>query len=152
MTKEWRTDQNRATRLYIPYNTAFPGTKRSTDQLYEPAPSASMALDLMPTAQLEAVAARFRLLGDPTRLALLNVLHACGELSVHALAEATGTTQANASKHLRLLDAGGLVTRRPDGPFVYYRVADPMLAAVCTLVCSSIPAPAETSAPVAEAA
>ncbi|MFN3597098.1 MAG: ArsR/SmtB family transcription factor [Rubricoccaceae bacterium] len=100
-----------------------------------------MALDLMPPEQLEAVATRFRLLGDPTRLALLNVLHACGEMPVQALADATGTTHANASKHLRLLDAGGLVARRPDGPFVYYRIADPMLAAVCTLVCSAVPPP-----------
>lgn len=94
---------------------------------------------LIPLADLEPVAARFRLLGEPTRLQILNLLHAEGELSVQAVSEATGQSQANVSKHLRLLHEGGLVSRRQQGYFVYYGIADPTLAAICTLVCSRIP-------------
>jgi ArsR family transcriptional regulator, arsenate/arsenite/antimonite-responsive transcriptional repressor len=93
---------------------------------------------LIPLADLEPVAARFRLLGEPTRLQILNLLHAQGEQSVQAISEATEQSQANVSKHLRLLYEGGLVSRRQQGHYVYYGIADPTLAAICTLVCSRI--------------
>jgi len=94
---------------------------------------------LIRLSNLEQAAARFRLLGEPTRLQILNLLHARGERHVQAVSEAVGQSQANVSKHLRLLYEGGLVARRQEGLFVYYRIGDPTLAAICTLVCSRIP-------------
>ena len=61
-----------------------------------------------------AIAERFRLLSEPTRLRLLDLM-ADGERSVGSLADELGCTQANVSKHLALLADAGLVRRRRDG-------------------------------------
>jgi len=87
---------------------------------------------------MDRVAHRFALLSVPARLELLNRLISDGEQPVHALVESTGMRQANVSKHLGLLADGGLVERRRDGQEVFYRVADPTLAAVCTLICGRL--------------
>lgn len=97
-----------------------------------------MSLPLLPSTVLADVARRFRLLGEPVRLELLNMLHVHGELPVTDLVEASGQSQANVSKHLGLLAAEGMVSRRKDGLFVYYKIADPTLAAICLLVCSKL--------------
>jgi len=83
-------------------------------------------------------ARRFKLLGEPVRLELLNQLQLQGEMNVQELVEATGHLQANVSKHLGLLGREGLVTRRKEGLNAYYSIADPTLAALCTLVCGQI--------------
>lgn len=87
---------------------------------------------------LEDVAQRFRLLGEPVRLELLNLLHLYSEVTVNDLARATGQSQANVSKHLRLMAAEGLVRRRKDGMYAYYRISDPSLSGLCLLVCSQV--------------
>lgn len=86
---------------------------------------------------LELLARRFRVLGDATRLALLQALFA-GERTVQELCAETDTTQANASKHLALLFEQGLVTRQRDGAFVRYRIADVTLERLCQAVCGSL--------------
>jgi ArsR family transcriptional regulator len=86
---------------------------------------------------LELVAQRFRALGDATRLALLQALFE-EERTVQELCAVTGTAQANASKHLSLLLERGLVTRRRDGLFTRYRIADATLQRLCRLVCDSL--------------
>jgi ArsR family transcriptional regulator len=86
---------------------------------------------------LDLVAQRFRALGDPTRLALLQALFE-KERTVQELCGLTGTTQANASKHLALLLERGLVARRRDGSFTRYRIADTTLVELCRLVCDSL--------------
>lgn len=86
---------------------------------------------------LELVAQRFRALGDPTRLALIQALFE-GERTVQELCELTGTGQANASKHLALLADQGILARRKDGLFVRYRIEDPTIVALCDLVCGSL--------------
>ena len=94
--------------------------------------------ELIPRAQLQLVARRFQLLSKPVRLEILNLLHVRGEMTVQELVEATGQSQANLSKHLKVLREGGLVARRQEGVFAYYRINDPMLAALCVLVCSQV--------------
>lgn len=86
---------------------------------------------------LDLVAERFRLLGDPLRLRLLRML-AAGEHSVAALVTASGTTQANVSKHLQLLLRAGVVQRRRDGLHAYYSIADATVFELCDLVCGSL--------------
>ena len=86
---------------------------------------------------LEILARRFRALGDPTRLALLQALFD-QERTVQELCALADTTQANASKHLALLFEQGLVARRRDGLFTRYRIADPTLVQLCRLVCGSL--------------
>ena len=86
---------------------------------------------------LELVAQRFRVLGDATRLALLQALFE-GERTVQELTDQTGASQANASKHLALLLDHGLVARRRDGLFTRYRIADKTLERLCRVVCGSL--------------
>ena len=88
---------------------------------------------------LELVAERFRLLGDPVRLRLLQTLEQ-GEMSVADLVAATGASQANVSKHLQLMLRGGLVQRRREGLFVFYSVSDPRVFELCDVVCGSLTA------------
>ena len=86
---------------------------------------------------LEMVAERFRVLGDPLRLRLLNAL-SDREKSVTELVGETGASQANVSKHLGVLLQGGLIERRKEGLFVYYHCADPNVFEICDVVCGSL--------------
>ncbi|MBD3161738.1 MAG: metalloregulator ArsR/SmtB family transcription factor [Candidatus Latescibacteria bacterium] len=92
---------------------------------------------LMNEKTLDLVAERFRILGDPTRLRILQTLSG-GEMAVADLVAATGAAQANVSKHLQLLLRAGLVRRRKEGLRVYYDVADPQVFRLCDLVCGSL--------------
>jgi DNA-binding transcriptional ArsR family regulator len=86
---------------------------------------------------LALIAQRFRALGDPTRLALLQAMFE-RERTVQDLCAITGASQANTSKHLALLLEQGLVDRRRDGLFTRYRITDPTLEGLCRLVCGSL--------------
>ncbi len=86
---------------------------------------------------LDKVAHRFKALGEPTRLKLVHALMA-GEKSVGVLVEETGLNQANASRHLHNLVQAGIVARRKDGNFVYYRIEDATVFDLCDLVCNSL--------------
>ena len=92
----------------------------------------------VPDSLLSSVAELFRLMGDPVRLRLLNVLVERGEAPVRDLAEAAGQSHQNASKHLRKLAEGGLVACRRDGVEARYHVADPTVPALCVLVCRTL--------------
>jgi ArsR family transcriptional regulator len=87
---------------------------------------------------LALMAEKFRMLSDPTRLAILRVLMHTGEKTVTQIVAETGQSVANVSKHLKLLATGGLLARRKEGPFVKYRLDDPVLEKICELVCDSL--------------
>lgn len=91
----------------------------------------------LPPEALQLVAQRFRVLSDPTRLGVLQALFG-GELTVQQICTATGTTQANASKHLSQLTRAGILGRRKQGSFVYYRIVDPSIYQLCELVCGAL--------------
>ncbi len=92
---------------------------------------------LMTANSIELVAGRFKVLAEPIRLRMLQALEA-GETSVGALAEKMATTQPNVSKHLRILQDAGLVSRRQDGNTAYFSIADPSVFDLCDLVCGSL--------------
>ena len=92
----------------------------------------------IPDEFLILMAAKFRMLGDPTRLAILRALMTGGELNVGQVVEATGCNVANVSKHLKQLAEAGLVSRRKQGSFVLYRLDDPVVEKICELVCDSL--------------
>lgn len=102
-----------------------------------------MAMDL---DLIEEAAHRFALLGDPTRLRIVQALMEHGELSVGAVAERTGTSRFNASAHLNRLALAGLVARRRVGSTVYYRSDDENLPRVCDWICASLRARARSIA------
>lgn len=93
---------------------------------------------LVPESQLKRAARRFKLLSEPVRLELLNQLQQHDEMAVNELVEATGYRQANVSKHLGLLADENLVARRKEGLYVYYRISDPTLSAMCMLMCGRL--------------
>ena len=86
---------------------------------------------------LRLVAERFRMLGDPLRLDLLRALSG-GEMSVGELVKATGASQANVSKHLRLLLNAGMVSKRKEGLHAFYSITDPSVFEICDIVCGSL--------------
>ncbi len=97
---------------------------------------------LHPTPQLgpdalRLVAARFRALGDPSRLRILSHLLA-GELSVEELVHATGFTQTATSRQLAVLRAERIVERRVAGRNAIYRVVDTTIADLCLIVCGGL--------------
>jgi DNA-binding transcriptional ArsR family regulator len=84
-------------------------------------------------AQLEQVALRFRLLGEPMRLRILQAV--CRKpRTVNQIVEAVSATQANVSKHLALLAGAGILARQKEGQRVYYGMKDPLALKLCALV------------------
>lgn len=90
----------------------------------------------MSDKMIALVATRFSLLGDPTRLRILQALER-GEQSVNQVVGLTRASQPNISKHLRALTGAGLVSRRREGNNILYAIADPVIFKLCDLVCRS---------------
>lgn len=93
-----------------------------------------MAHNPMTPGLLEFVAARFKALGEPARLRILDGLRD-GPRTVTQVVEETQLRQANVSKHLAILRSLGLVDRRREGAFVYFSIADARLSSLCDLMC-----------------
>ncbi len=91
----------------------------------------------LPDPLVELIAKRFRVIGEPMRIRLLDRLRE-GEASVHELTEATGATQQNVSKHLGVLHAAGIVARRKEGTRTVYAIADDSVLELCEHVCGSL--------------
>jgi len=70
----------------------------------------------------ESLAARFRALADPTRVAIVNRLASCDECCVCDLNDAFDLSQPTISHHLRVLKDAGLVTSSRSGTWAYYRL------------------------------
>lgn len=102
-----------------------------------------MAKTRLTADMIELVAERFRALAEPARLQIMNVLRD-GEQTVGELVEDTGLGTANLSKHLQHLHAAGFVTRRKDGLFVYYRLADSDVLRLCEIMCNRLDAEAKS--------
>ena len=91
----------------------------------------------LPAPVVDLVALRFRALGDPLRIRLIEHL-LDGEASVHELVASTGANQQNVSKHLGVLLHAGIVGRRKEGTFAYYRIVDEVVHRLCEQVCESV--------------
>lgn len=91
---------------------------------------------------IQLVAGRFRALGEPARLEIMQALRG-GERTVGELVDATELGTANVSKHLQLLLAAGFVTRRKDGLYVYYGLASVDVFRLCDIMCGRIEAEAK---------
>lgn len=91
----------------------------------------------LPDPLVEVIAERFRVLGEPMRIRILDRLRG-GELAVGELAEALGTSQQNMSKHVGVLARAGLLAREKDGNNVRCRIADESVLRLCELVCGGL--------------
>jgi DNA-binding transcriptional ArsR family regulator len=91
----------------------------------------------LPVRLVEQVAARFKVLGEPMRIRLLEAMRD-GEMTVKQLQEATGASQQNVSQHLGVLLRAGIVDRRKEGNFSHYGIADPVVFSLCDEVCGGL--------------
>jgi DNA-binding transcriptional ArsR family regulator len=91
----------------------------------------------LPEPLVELVAQRFRVLGEPMRIRLLDRLRE-GDATVGELQEALGASQQNVSKHLGILHAAGMVSRSKRGNHTVYSISDPEVFALCEQVCGGV--------------
>jgi DNA-binding transcriptional ArsR family regulator len=91
----------------------------------------------LPDPLVDLVAQRFRVLGEPMRIKLLDHLRG-GGASVGELQEALGASQQNLSKHLGILHAASMVSRTKQGTRTIYAISDPGVFELCELVCGGM--------------
>ena len=91
----------------------------------------------LPAPLVELIAERFRVLGEPMRIRLLDALREA-PASVQELQVATNASQQNVSKHLGVLLRSGLVSRRKEGNFSLYEIADEGVFELCEQVCGGL--------------
>ena len=91
----------------------------------------------LPEPLIDLIAQRFRVLGEPMRIKLLDRLRD-GDATVGELQDALGASQQNISKHLGILHAAGMVTRNKQGNRVCYSISDPTVFELCDQVCGGV--------------
>ncbi len=91
----------------------------------------------LPEPLIELVAQRFRVLGEPMRIKLLDRLRD-GEATVGELQAALGASQQNVSKHLGILNQAGMVTRTKSGNHALFSISDPSVFELCDQVCGGV--------------
>jgi DNA-binding transcriptional ArsR family regulator len=91
----------------------------------------------LPAPLVELIAERFRVLGEPMRIRLLDALREA-PATVQELQRATGASQQSVSKHLGLLLRSGLVSRTKEGNFSLYEIADDGVFELCEQVCGGL--------------
>ncbi len=79
--------------------------------------------DLLSEASVEALAATFKVLGDPTRVRILDAVYRA-ELCVGDIAELLGLSESAVSHQLRLLRGLRLVRPRRSGQQIFYSLDD----------------------------
>ena len=85
--------------------------------------AAAREAQLLSSATIEEIAATFSVLGDPTRIRILDALSA-GELCVCDIAALAGISESAVSHQLRLLRGMRLVRPRRAGRQVFYSLDD----------------------------
>ncbi|MGH2952819.1 MAG: ArsR/SmtB family transcription factor [Solirubrobacterales bacterium] len=93
---------------------------------------APFSLPIEPT-EAELLAKYFRVLGDRTRLGILEALADEGELSVGELVDRLGLAQPSVSNHLACLRWCGFVVTRREHRTAYNRIADPRVVRMIEL-------------------
>lgn len=73
---------------------------------------------------VDMVAAMLRVIGDPTRIRLVEALQRDGSGTGGGLAVRLGISQQAVSKQLGVLYQAGIVSRRRDGAWVHYELID----------------------------
>jgi ArsR family transcriptional regulator len=76
----------------------------------------------------------YKILANPKRLEILNILRDTGGMSVESLAECMDVSVANVSQHLRILRLHRLVTTERNGLHICYRIIDPRIVEPCRIL------------------
>jgi DNA-binding transcriptional ArsR family regulator len=100
-----------------------------TDRVAVPSP--------LPEALVELIAQRFRVIGEPMRIRLLDALRD-GPKTINELTATLGGTQQNISKHIGVLAQANIVGREKDGTRVRCYIADESIFELCEIVCGGL--------------
>ena len=92
-----------------------------------------MKLSPFPKETYERNAGIYKVLANPKRLEILNILKK-REMPVEALAEEIKVRKANLSQHLSILRLNKLVKIRRDGRQIYYSITDPRIVEPCRIL------------------
>lgn len=91
----------------------------------------------LPEPLVALIAQRFRVIGEPMRIRVLDALRD-GPMTVNELTAALGASQQNVSKHIGVLAQANIVGREKDGNRVRCFIADESVFALCELVCGGL--------------
>jgi ArsR family transcriptional regulator, lead/cadmium/zinc/bismuth-responsive transcriptional repressor len=80
-------------------------------------------------ATVQALAETFRILGDPTRIRIVDALSQ-DELCVHEISDRVGISESAVSHQLRLMRSMRIVRGRREGRCVYYTLDDQHILAL----------------------
>jgi ArsR family transcriptional regulator, arsenate/arsenite/antimonite-responsive transcriptional repressor len=78
----------------------------------------------------DQLAAQFKALADPTRVAIVNALSSADEVCVCNLTAAFELSQPTISHHLKILREAGLVESSRRGTWAYYRLVPEAIASL----------------------
>ena len=78
----------------------------------------------LPAETVEMVAGMLKVLSDPIRIRLVEMLNDRGSATVSALTACVSVSQPTVSNHLAVLHQAGVVSRRRRGMWVYYELVD----------------------------
>ncbi|WP_456697848.1 ArsR/SmtB family transcription factor [Aeromicrobium sp. P5_D10] len=103
---------------------------------------APLVSEAISTEDAAALAAKFKALGDPTRVRLLSMVaaHDGSEACVCDLTEPVGLSQPTVSHHLKILVDAGLLSRTKRGIWSYYAVVPGSLEALAGTLAAGAPA------------
>ena len=93
-----------------------------------PTPCCAPGAPALPAEAREALAARFKALADPTRVAIVNRLAGAPEVCVCTFVNELGLSQPTVSPHLKILRGAGLVDAERRGTWAYYRLVPQAVA------------------------
>ncbi len=86
--------------------------------------------------ELRMLSSVFKILSEVSRLKILRCL-IDGEKCVTEIINATGLMQANVSKQIKLMQEAGIVECRPSGLQRFYRIINPTILEICSIVCKN---------------
>lgn len=95
-----------------------------------PAICCGPATEPLAVHERDELAARFKALADPTRVAIVNSLSAADEVCVCNLTATFDLSQPTISHHLKILREAGLVEASRRGTWAYYRLVPESLEAL----------------------
>ncbi|MEL7339085.1 MAG: metalloregulator ArsR/SmtB family transcription factor [Bacteroidota bacterium] len=86
-------------------------------------------------AKLERVAKVMRTISHPVRLCIVELLLNQGRLNVKDIYEEMNISQSNASQHLKLMEAAGILKGERKGAMVFYELANEGMAKMLVSAC-----------------
>lgn len=101
-----------------------PGLPCSGEMVSDHKQQAQQQAEPLSDEKIEMVAAMLKVIGDPTRIRLIEVLSDLGNATVSTLTAFVPVSQPAVSKQLAILHQAGIVSRRRQGVWVRYELAD----------------------------